>query len=174
MSESAEHRAGYVALTGRPNVGKSTLMNRLVGHKLSITSPRPQTTRHRILGILTQPDAQLVFIDTPGLQKSYSGRLNRALNRVAGDALEGVDAILLVLEALRLNAEDRAVIARLPADTPVIAAINKVDTVADKGRLLPFIEALASAHGFSAIVPVSAQTGRQISDLLSALKSVLP
>jgi len=171
---SSAHRAGHVALAGRPNVGKSTLMNRLVGHKLSITSPRPQTTRHRILGILTQPDAQLVFIDTPGLQARHSGRLNRALNRVAAEALEGVDAILLVVEALRLGAEDRAVIARLPQATPVVVAINKVDTVADKGRLLPFIQELSSLHPFAAIVPVSAQTGRQIPDLIDQLKAILP
>jgi GTP-binding protein Era len=174
MSGEPEHRAGYVALAGRPNVGKSTLMNRLIGQKLSITSPRPQTTRHRIVGVLTQPDAQLAFIDTPGLQKRHSGRLNKALNRVAADSLEGVDAILLVVEALRLNLEDRAVISRLREATPVVAAINKVDTVADKGRLLPFIEALAGAHAFAEIVPVSAQTGWQIPDLIAALTTNLP
>src|SRR5690349_19858620 len=129
---STEHRAGYIAITGRPNVGKSTLMNRLVGEKLSITSPRPQTTRHRIVGILTEPDAQLAFIDTPGLQARHSGRLNRALNRVAVESFEGVDAIVVVFEALRLNAEDRAVLARLPGGPPVVAAVNKIDTVADK------------------------------------------
>ena len=174
MSNEPTHRAGHVALAGRPNVGKSTLMNRLVGQKLSITSARPQTTRHRILGILSQPDAQLVFIDTPGLQSRYSGRLNRALNRSAADALEGVDAIVLVVEALRLSAEDRAVIARLPEATPVIVAINKVDTVSDKGRLLPFIEQLSGLHPFASIVPVSAQTGRQIPDLIEQVKATLP
>jgi GTP-binding protein Era len=174
MTEQPEHRAGYIALTGRPNVGKSTLMNRLVGQKLSITSPRPQTTRHRIVGILTHPDAQLAFIDAPGLQARHSGRLNRALNRVAADALEHVDAIVLVVEALRFGAEDRAAIARLPEVTPVVVAINKVDTLADKARLLPFIESLASMYPFAAIVPVSAQTGRQIPDLIAALKAVLP
>jgi GTP-binding protein Era len=174
MTSSPEHRAGYIAITGRPNVGKSTLMNRLVGQKLSITSARPQTTRHRIVGILSEPDAQLAFIDTPGLQARHSGRLNRALNRVAADSLEGVDAILLVLEALRLHADDRAVIARLPESTPVVAAVNKVDSVTDKSRLLPFIQALAAAHSFAAIVPVSAQTGLQITELIAALKAVLP
>ena len=174
MTEQPEHRAGHIALTGRPNVGKSTLMNRLVGQKLSITSPRPQTTRHRIVGILTHPDAQLAFIDAPGLQARHSGRLNRALNRVAVDALEDVDAIVLVVEALRLGAEDRAAIARLPEAIPVVVAINKVDTLADKARLLPFIESLASMYPFAAIVPVSAQTGRQIPDLIAALKAVLP
>jgi GTP-binding protein Era len=174
MSSEPAHRAGYIALTGRPNVGKSTLMNQLVGQKLSITSPRPQTTRHRILGILTRPDAQLVFIDTPGLQKRHSGRLNRALNRVAAESLQGVDAILLVVEALRLNAEDRAVVARLPQATPAVAAINKVDTVADKRRLLPYIEDVARLHPFAGIVPVSAQTGRQLPDLIEQLVAILP
>jgi GTP-binding protein Era len=174
MSDAPEHRAGHIALVGRPNVGKSTLMNRLVGQKLSITSPRPQTTRHRILGILTQPDAQLVFIDTPGLQRRHSGRLNRAMNRVAAEALESVDAILLVVEALQLNGEDRAVIARLPAATPTVVAINNIDTVSAKARLLPAIERLAGLHAFAGIVPVSAQTGGQVADLIAALKSVLP
>jgi GTP-binding protein Era len=174
MSDAPEHRAGHIALAGRPNVGKSTLMNRLVGQKLSITSPRPQTTRHRILGILTQPDAQLVFIDTPGLQRRHSGRLNRAMNRAAAEALESVDAILLVVEALQLNGEDRAVIARLPAATPTVVAINKIDTVSAKARLLPAIERLAALHSFAGIIPVSAQTGGQVADLIAALKSVLP
>jgi GTPase len=174
MTEQPEHRAGYIALTGRPNVGKSTLMNRLVGQKLSITSPRPQTTRHRIVGILTHPDAQLAFIDAPGLQARHSGRLNRALNRVAADALEDVDAIVLVVEALHLWAEDRAAIARLPESTPVVAAINKVDALADKARLLPLIKSLAGMYPFAAIVPVSAHTGRQLPDLIAALKAVLP
>jgi GTPase len=174
MNDASEHRAGHIALAGRPNVGKSTLMNRLVGQKLSITSPRPQTTRHRILGILTQPDAQLVFIDTPGLQRRHSGRLNRAMNRAAAEALESVDAILLVVEALQLNGEDRAVIARLPAATPTVVAINKIDTVSAKARLLPAIERLAALHSFAGIIPVSAQTGGQVADLIAALKSVLP
>ena len=174
MTSEQTHRAGYVALAGRPNVGKSTLMNHLVGQKLSITSPRPQTTRHRILGILTRPDAQLVFIDTPGLQQRHSGRLNRAMNRVAAESLEGVDAILLVVEALRLNAEDRAVVARLPQATPTVVAINKVDTVADKRRLLPYIDDVARMHPFAGIVPVSAQTGRQLPDLIEQLTAVLP
>lgn len=174
MSSEPAHRAGHVALAGRPNVGKSTLMNRLIGQKLSITSARPQTTRHRILGILSQPDAQLVFIDTPGLQSRYSGRLNRALNRSAADALEGVDAIVLVVEALRLSAEDRAVIARLPEATPVVVAINKIDTVSDKSRLLPFIEQLSGLHPFAGIIPVSAQTGQQIPDLIEQVKAILP
>jgi GTP-binding protein Era len=115
--QGTEHRAGHIALVGRPNVGKSTLLNRLVGQKLSITSTRPQTTRHRIIGIVSEPDAQFVFVDTPGLQSRNPGRLNRALNRAASEALESVD-VVLVVEALRFGAEDRSAIARLPRGRP--------------------------------------------------------
>jgi len=168
------HRAGYVALVGRPNVGKSTLLNRLIGHKLSITSPRPQTTRHRITGILTRPDAQFVFVDTPGLQARHSGRLNRALNRAAVEALEGVDVVVLVVEALRFGSEDRRILAALPRERPVGLAINKVDQVADKARLLPFIAELSGMFAFAEIVPLCARTGRHVDELLRALRSHLP
>jgi GTP-binding protein Era len=171
---SAAHRAGHIALVGRPNVGKSTLLNRLVGQKLSITSPRPQTTRHRIIGIVSAPDAQYVFVDTPGLQSRNPGRLNRALNRTASEALESVDVVVLLVEALRFGAEDRAALARLPQSRPLLLAINKVDTIADKTRLLPFIGELSCAGSFAAIVPVSARTGRQVPDLLRAIRPCLP
>src|SRR6185295_8076122 len=141
-AQSSAHRAGYVALVGRPNVGKSTLLNRLVGQKLSITSSRPQTTRYRVIGIVSEPNTQFVFVDTPGLQSRNAGRLNRALNRTASDALESVDVVVLVLEALRFGAEDRAAVGRLPRGRPVLLAINKVDAIADKTRLLPFIDLL--------------------------------
>jgi len=169
-----DHRAGTVALVGRPNVGKSTLLNRLVGQKLSITSARPQTTRYRIVGIVTEPKAQFVFIDTPGLQSRYAGRLNRALNRAAFKALESVDVVVLVLEALRFGAEDRAILARVPPGRTVVLAINKVDTIGDKGELLPFIDRLSRLHPFAAIVPVSARTGRQLPELLAAIAPHLP
>jgi len=174
MQEVADHRAGTIALVGRPNVGKSTLLNRLIGQKLSITSPRPQTTRHRIVGIVSQPTAQFVFIDTPGLQSRHAGRLNRALNQAASDVVLSADVIVVVLEALRFGAEDRAVLARVPPDRTVILAINKVDEIADKARLLPFIDELSRVHPFAAIVPVSARTGRQVPDLLGAIGPHLP
>jgi GTP-binding protein Era len=169
-----EHRAGHIALVGRPNVGKSTLLNRLVGQKLSITSTRPQTTRHRIIGIVSEPGAQFVFVDTPGLQSRNPGRLNRALNRAASEALESVDVVVVVVEALRFGAEDRSAVARLPQGRPLVLAINKVDAIADKRRLLPFIDELSRAGSFSAIVPVSARTGRQVPDLLGAIRPHLP
>lgn len=172
--DSAAHRAGYIALVGRPNVGKSTLLNRLVGQKLSITSPRPQTTRHRIIGVVTQPGAQYVFVDTPGLQSRNPGRLNRALNRTAAETLESVDVVVLVIEALRFNAEDRAVLARVARDRVVLLAINKVDALADKTKLLPFIHQTSQVREFAAIVPISARTGRQVEDLLAAIRPHLP
>ena len=175
MTQPSEaHRAGHIALVGRPNVGKSTLLNRLVGQKLSITSSRPQTTRHRIVGIVSEPDAQFAFVDTPGLQSRQAGRLNRALNRAASEALESVDVVVLVIEALRFGAEDRAVLARLPAKTPALLAINKVDSIADKTRLLPFMDEVSRLHSFAALVPVSAKTGRQVADLLGAIRPYLP
>jgi len=174
MPNETMHRAGTVALVGRPNVGKSTLLNRLVGQKLSITSARPQTTRHRIIGIVSEPEAQLVFVDTPGLQRQHAGRLNRALQRAAADALAGVDVVVVVLESLRFGADDLSVLRQIAPGRPVLAAVNKVDVVADKTRLLPFIEELAHSHPFAAIVPVSARTGRQVPELVEAIRPHLP
>lgn len=171
---SGVHRCGYVGLVGRASVGKSTLLNRLIGHKLSITSPRPQTTRHRIVGILTRPGAQFVFVDTPGLQMRPSGRLNQALNRAASETLESVDVVVPVVEALRFGPEDRAVFARLPRSRPVVLAINKVDALADKARLLPFIAEVSQLFPFEEIVPVSARTGRQLEELIGAILPRLP
>src|SRR5262245_49971365 len=170
----ALHRAGTVALVGRPNVGKSTLLNRLVGQKLSITSARPQTTRHSIIGILSEAEAQLVFVDTPGLQRQHAGRLNRALHRAAADALASVDVVVVVLEGLRLGADDRAVLSQIAPGRPVLAAVNKVDAIADKTHLLPFIERLSRSHAFAAIVPVSARTGRQVAELVQVIRPHLP
>jgi GTP-binding protein Era len=174
MHQAAAHRAGTIALVGRPNVGKSTLLNRIVGQKLSITSARPQTTRHRIIGILSGPEAQFVFVDTPGLQSRRGGRLNRALNRTASEALSSVDVVVVVVEALCFSADDRAVLARIPPGRPVVLAINKVDAIADKSRLLPFIDELSRVHAFAAIVPISARSGRQVPDLLAAVRPHLP
>ncbi len=124
---------------GRPNVGKSTLLNRLVGQKVSITSRKPQTTRQRITGILTRADAQLMFVDTPGFQTRHASALNRHMNRAVTQALADVDVILLVIEAGRFSAEDRAVLALLPATRKTLLVINKTDRLADRGLLLPFI-----------------------------------
>ena len=125
---SAPYRAGYIAIVGRPNVGKSTLLNRLVGQKISITSRKPQTTRQRITGILTRDDAQLLFVDTPGFQTRHTSSLNRHMNRIVTQALADVDLILLVIEAGRFSTEDRALLALLPGKRRVLLVINKIDT----------------------------------------------
>jgi GTPase len=171
---SADHRAGMIAIVGRPNVGKSTLLNRLVGQKISITSRRPQTTRHRILGILTRPDAQFVFVDTPGLQSRHASQLNRVMNRTATQALEGVDVALTVFDALHFTPQDRQVLKAIPEGLPTVAAVSKVDLVKERNRLLPFLSQLAGAHPFRALVPVSGKTGGQLPDLLGELRALLP
>jgi GTP-binding protein Era len=172
--EAAQNRAGAVAIVGRPNVGKSTLLNRLVGQKISITSRRPQTTRHRILAILTRPDAQFVFVDTPGLQSRHASQLNRAMNRAAVQALEEVDVALFVCEALQFGAQDRQVLKLLPEGIPAVAAVSKVDLLKGREALLPFLAQLAEAYPFRAIVPVSAKTGSQVEALLAEIAPLLP
>jgi GTP-binding protein Era len=169
-----KHRAGYVAIAGRPNVGKSTLLNRLVGTKVSITSNKPQTTRQRITGIVTRPDAQIAFVDTPGYQTEHRSALNRLMNRSVAAGLQEANAIVWVVEALKFDRADEAVARLLPQDVPVVLAINKVDLVRDKKRLLPFMGQMAGKREFAAIVPISAQKQQQIEDLIVALVSVLP
>jgi GTP-binding protein Era len=167
-------RCGHVAIVGRPNVGKSTLLNRLVGEKVSITSSKAQTTRHRVTGILTTATAQFVFVDTPGFQTKHRSALNARMNRSVTQSLVGVDAVILVVEAGRTTDADRAVVALLPRDARVVAALNKIDTLADKGELLPQIAALAAAHPFAAIVPVSAEKGKDLDRLAAAVEPLLP
>ncbi len=171
---SEVHRTGFVAIVGRPNVGKSTLLNRLVGQKVSITSRKPQTTRHRVTGIVTTADAQFVFVDTPGFQTVHGGALNQALNRTVTDSLAGVDAIVWMIEADHFGARDEAVLKLLPSDHPVILAINKIDRLKDKTVLLPLIERIGKLREFAAIVPISAQGGTQCDDLLRAVRELLP
>lgn len=168
------HRAGHVAIVGRPNVGKSTLLNRLVGQKLSIVSRKPQTTRHPILGVVTRSASQVMFVDTPGFQTRHGGLLNRSLNRTVTDSLGGVDVVLLVVEALRCDEADAELMRRLEPGVPVIVAVNKVDRLADKSLLLPFIDRLRHEHSFAEIVPVSAAAGTQCEVLLEALERHLP
>jgi GTP-binding protein Era len=168
------HRTGCVAIVGRPNVGKSTLLNRLVGMKVSITSRRPQTTRHRITGIVSEPDAQLILVDTPGFQTVHGGALNKLMNRVVTDSLEGVDVVLFVVEAGTFAADDRKVLALLPKQIPVVLVINKIDRAKDKRRLLPFIARVSSEFDFAQVVPVSAAKGTQVDRLLVAVKPYLP
>jgi GTP-binding protein Era len=171
---SAAHRAGTIAIIGRPNVGKSTLLNLLVGHKISITSRKPQTTRHRITGILTRSDAQLVFIDTPGFQTQHRGVLNRLMNRAVTQALEGVDVIVWVIEAMKFDARDGALLKLLPERAPVVLVINKVDRIQRKSDLLPFIAEMKDRRSFAAIVPLSAERDRDVEPLVREMVSLLP
>ena len=169
------YRCGLVAVLGRPNVGKSTLVNALLGTKLSITSRRPQTTRDRILGIRTLPGAQVVLLDTPGLHRAQGRALNRYMNRAAGAALEGVDLAVLVVEARRWTGDDDAALARIAqAGCPVLLVVNKVDLVPEKERLLPFLAAAGERARFVDIVPMSARRPRDAERLLTVLAAHLP
>ena len=168
-------QAGYVALVGRPNVGKSTLLNQLLEQKISITSPKPQTTRHRIVGIKTLQDAQIVYTDTPGLHHHGKKALNRYMNRVAADSLDFADVLVWVLEGTRWNEADEVVSQHLnDVAKPVIAAVNKVDHIQDKARLLPYFSTLSSQRAFADIVPVSALRGTNIDALEACIIKHLP
>ena len=168
------HRCGSVAIVGRPNVGKSTLLNRLVGQKLSITSDRPQTTRHRIVGVLTRDDAQLLFLDSPGFQTRVGGALNRVLNRTALQVAGDADVTLLVCDAQGWTAADEAFARRLNRSQPRLLVLNKIDQVPDKSRLLPLVQKLQNDYGFDEIIPVSARTGRQVDTLIELCTQRLP
>ena len=167
-------RSGYIAIVGRPNVGKSTLLNKLIGEKISIVSRKAQTTRHRITGILTTDDSQFVFVDTPGFQTKYSNALNRAMNRGVTQTLSDVDVVIFVIEAGRYDVKDKAVVRLLPKDRPVILVINKTDLLKDRTALLPFLAEVAADHDYAAIIPISAAKGRQTDDLLTEAKKHLP
>jgi GTP-binding protein Era len=167
------HRCGTVGLVGRPNTGKSSLLNRLIGEKLSIVSPRSQTTRHLVTGVLTQPGCQYVFVDSPGNPPRLKSVLHKALSRRVGEAAQA-DVVLFVVEALRFGAEDRAALERIPERGKVIAVVNKVDTVRRSAELIPFLERFAKVRDFAAVVPVSAKTGRNLPELLRVLREALP
>jgi len=172
---SSEFRSGSAALIGRPNVGKSTLLNALVGTKLSIVTPRPQTTRHRILGVLTLPHAQIAFVDTPGLHLKAVRALNKAMNRSVSTALADADLVVLVVEALRFTHEDELALERIVRlGRPAIAAVNMIDRVRPRARLLPYLAQLTERHAFLAIVPVSALRTENITELRDAIAAHLP
>ena len=172
--EASRHRAGYVAIVGRPNVGKSTLLNRMVGQKVSIVSRKPQTTRLNITGIVTREDAQIVFVDTPGYQTEHRSTLNRLMNRAVAAAVDGVDAALWVVEALHFGERDEAIGRLLAPTLPVVLAINQIDRVSDRKLLLPFIAQLAKFRDLAAFVPVSATGGTNVEALLRAVAALMP
>ncbi|HTI46682.1 MAG TPA: GTPase Era [Casimicrobiaceae bacterium] len=174
MAESDAFRSGFVAIVGRPSVGKSTLLNALVGARISITSRKPQTTRHRIAGIVTDDTVQYVFVDTPGFQTRHHSTLNERLNRTVRESLSDVDAVVWVLDAARITPADAAVATLLPADKPVVVAVNKVDALANKRDLLPRLAELGAMREWSAIVPISAERGTQLRELKAEIAKVLP
>ncbi|HTY50675.1 MAG TPA: GTPase Era [Steroidobacteraceae bacterium] len=172
---TADFRCGFAALVGRPNVGKSTLLNALVGEKLSIVTPRPQTTRHRVLGLHLSEQAQIAFVDTPGMHRGARRALNRAMNRTAATVLADADVCVFVLEALQWTAEDELVLEHVQrSGRPVIACVNKVDRVRPRARLLPFLAELARRHDFAEVVPVSAAKHTNLAPLVTAIERRLP
>jgi GTPase len=172
---SPDFRCGFAALIGRPNVGKSTLLNALTGAKLSIVTPRPQTTRHRVLGLVNLPGAQIAFVDTPGLHRDGGRALNRSMNRTAAAAALDADLVLFVVEALRFGEEDRIALQRATeSGRPVIAVVNKVDLAKPRDKLLPFLQSLSARHEFVEIVPVSAQDPRDVERLKGVIAEHLP
>ena len=167
-------RCGYIAIVGRPNVGKSTLMNTLIGAKVSITSRKAQTTRHRITGIMTHDDAQFIYVDTPGFQTRHSNALNKTLNKTVTNTLISADVILYLIEAGTFGPADQQVIDLLPKEVPCLLVINKSDRVKDKAALMPFAQEIAAKHNFAAIVPVSAKLKFQLDALQGEIKRFLP
>jgi GTP-binding protein Era len=168
-------KCGYVAIVGRPNVGKSTLLNASIGEKISIISPKPQTTRNQILGIKTLEETQIVYIDTPGLHKAEKRPMNRYLNRLASSVLLDADVILFMISGLRFDEDDSEVLLKLQTVTaPVILIINKVDLIKDKSQLLPFIEELKTKYTFNAIIPLSAKKNDQVKLLETTVAELLP
>jgi len=168
------YKTGVIAVVGRPNVGKSTLVNALVGAKVSIVSSKPQTTRHRILGVRTEADAQYIFADTPGFQTQFKSALNSAMNRTVTQALAEVDVVLWLVEARKFTAADQRILPLLPRDKPVVLVVNKIDLVEDKTKLLPFLESMAKQFNFAEIVPLSAEKEKDAIRLPAILKPYLP
>ncbi|RTR05983.1 GTPase Era [Halomonas nitroreducens] len=169
---------GFVAIVGRPNVGKSTLMNRILGQKISITSRRPQTTRHQVMGIKTEGDSQFIYVDTPGihiLEKDRNKAINRFMNQAATQALRDVDCVVFIIDRTRWTPEDQVVLERLAnVEAPVILAVNKVDRLKDKAELLPWLESVGARREFAAIVPIAAKHGTNVAELEAEVAKHLP
>ena len=172
MSDS--FRCGTIAIVGRPNVGKSTLLNHILGLKLAITSRKPQTTRHRLLGIHTTEDTQFLFVDTPGFQQKHLNALNKSLNKTVTQVLTEVDVVLFVVEPSKLGDADKKVLSLLPDNKPVLLVVNKADLMIDKRELLPLIQTFSEQRAFTEIVPVSAKKNLNLDALLAAIRQHLP
>jgi GTP-binding protein Era len=171
---AGDHRCGLLAIVGRPNVGKSTLLNALVGQKVSITSKKAQTTRHRITGVRTVDEAQFVFVDTPGFQTKHGTALNRNLNRTVLSSLSDVDVVLFVVEAGRFNLDDAKVLSLLPEHKPVILIANKLDAVTRRADMMPWLKSMQERRSFSEFVPLSARSKNDVERLFGILKPYLP
>ncbi|WP_027857915.1 GTPase Era [Marinobacterium jannaschii] len=176
QSPNPDQKCGFVAIVGRPNVGKSTLMNRILGQKLSITSRKPQTTRHQIMGIKTEDDLQVIYVDTPGLHKDEGKKaLNRYMNKAASEALRHVDLVVFIIDRTAWTEEDQMVLDKVKfAKCPVILVVNKVDQLKDKAELLPHLETLAGHMAFEQIMPMSAQEGHNVDALEEVIASLMP
>lgn len=175
MAKHSSSHCGFVALVGRPNVGKSTLLNRLLGHKLSITSRKPQTTRHRIMGIDTLDNTQLIYVDTPGLHKKEARAINRLMNRAASSSISDVDIVVFVVEPGKWSEDDELVLEHIRlANRPVVLFINKIDQLKDKALLLPELQALSQRFEFKQIIPGSALKGKQVEELKKYLTQEMP
>jgi GTP-binding protein Era len=173
-TNNTDFRCGYIAIVGRPNVGKSTLMNVLIGAKVSITSRKAQTTRHRITGIQTTGDAQYIYVDTPGFQTRHANALNKTLNKTVSNTLTAADVVLFLVEAGTFGAADQQVVDLLPKNVPVVLVINKADRMKDKAQLMPFAQKVAALHHFAAVVPVSAKMRFQVDALEKEIRTWLP
>ena len=167
-------RCGLIAIVGRPNVGKSTLLNALVGQKISITSKKAQTTRHRITGVRTLAATQFIFVDTPGFQTQHGAALNRTLNRTVVSSLSDVDAVLFVVEAGRFSAPDEKVLALLPSGKPALLIANKLDVIPRRDDVLPWLKKMQQRHAFAEFVPMSAQKAADVQRLFGILERYLP
>jgi GTP-binding protein Era len=172
--DASGQRCGLIAIVGRPNVGKSTLMNALVGQKISITSKKAQTTRHRITGMRTVDEAQFVFVDTPGFQMKHATALNRALNRTVQSTLSDVDVVLFLVEAGRFDMADAKVLALIPEGKPAVLIANKLDEVQRRNDMLPWLKSMQERHPFAEFVPMSAQKKADVERLFGILKPYLP
>ncbi|WP_291811550.1 GTPase Era [Limnobacter sp.] len=174
----AESKCGVIAVVGRPNVGKSTLMNGMIGEHLSITSSKPQTTRHRVLGVMTETikdvPTQFIFVDTPGFQTKHSNALNKTMNRAVLTALADVNVILWVIEQGKLTPADMKVLELCPKGVPLVAVVNKVDLLEKKAEMLPFLQKVSGQRNFDAIVPLSAQAIKNLDALKEAVSALLP
>ena len=168
-------KAGFASIIGRPNVGKSTLMNGILGQKISITSNKPQTTRHAITGIYTDADTQVIFTDTPGIHTNMQSALNRQLNKTAMSSISSGDVIIFIVEALRFNQDDEKVLSKLKGvETPVILVVNKIDKIENKALLFPFLTEMSEKFDFSDIVPLSAKQEKSAELLIDVIKKYLP